>query len=134
MDSSFKSVVATSPHDTLIFCDPFPFRYLTSDYGLHYAAAYHSCPVPGGNDWEPSEETLRMLSDALTKNGGHAVLVLEKSDRKTAKSVILEAKMPSCDTFTLDSMQTTALRDAFNGKTYLRTMRDNLGAIKKALE
>jgi zinc transport system substrate-binding protein len=130
LDSSFRSVVATSAHDTLIFCDRFPFRYLTEDYGLNYTAAFDGCSA----ETEASFETIANLSKALNESGVNAVIVLENNDKKIAKTVISNAKKPSCNTYTLDSLQSTALRDAFSGKTYIGTMRDNLGTIKKALE
>ncbi len=130
LDSSFRSVVATSAHDTLIFCDRFPFRYLTEDYGLNYTAAFDGCSA----ETEASFETIANLSKALNESGVNAVIVLENNDKKIAKTVIANAKKPSCNTYTLDSLQSTALRDAFSGKTYIGTMRDNLGTIKKALE
>lgn len=130
LDASFNSVVKTSAHNTLIFCDRFPFRYLTEDYGLNYAAAFDGCSA----ETEASFETIVKLSNSLNESGLNAVLVLENNDKKIAKTVIANAKKPTCDTFTLDSLQSTSLRDAFNGKTYIGTMRENLGTIKKALE
>ena len=130
LDASFKSTVAAAPHKTIIVCDRFPFRYLTEDYNLEYEAAFDGCSA----ETEASFETVVRLSNALTESGVNAVLVLEKSDKKIAQTVITNAKKPHCDTFTLDSLQSTSLRDAFNGKTYLGTMRENLATIKKALD
>ena len=130
LDASFTSAIMASPHNTLIFCDRFPFRYLTEDYNLNYLAAFDGCSA----ETEASFETIIKLSNTLTESGVNAVLVLENNDKKIAKTVIANAKKPSCDTLTLDSLQSTALRDAFKGKTYIGTMRENLGTIKKALE
>ena len=129
LDASFKSAITSAPHKTIIVCDRFPFHYLTEDYGLEYAAAFDGCSA----ETEASFETVVRLSNALTTSGVNAVLVLEKSDKKIAQTVITNAKKPHCDTFTLDSLQSTSMRDAFNGKTYLGTMRENLSTIKKAL-
>ncbi|MCR4579177.1 MAG: metal ABC transporter substrate-binding protein [Treponema sp.] len=130
LDASFKSVITSTPHNTLIFCDRFPFRYLTEDYGLNYSAAFDGCSA----ETEASFETVARLSKNLNESGVNAVLVLENSDKKIARTVIANAKKPKCDTLVLDSLQSTALHEAFNGKTYIGTMRENLGTIKKALE
>jgi len=130
MDTSFRAVAETSPNKTLIFCDRFPFRYLFDDYGLSYYAAFAGCSA----ETEASFETIAFLSDKLKELKAPAVIVLENSDKKIAKTVIGNAKLPSCDTLTMDSMQAITLRQAFAGVTYISQMQKNLETIQKALK
>lgn len=130
MDLSFRSVTETSQNKTLIFCDRFPFRYLLDDYGLNYYAAFPGCSA----ETEASFETIAFLANKLIEINSNAVIVLEKSDKKIAKTVIGNAKRPSCDTFVMDSMQSVTLRQAFEGTSYINLMQKNLETIQKALK
>lgn len=130
MDFSFRSVVENSQNKTLIFCDRFPFRYFTEDYGLKYYAAFAGC----SSETEASFETVAFLSEKLKESSAPAVLVLENSDKKIARTVIGNAKEPTCDILTMDSMQSVTLRQAFAGVSYINIMQKNLETLQKVLK
>lgn len=130
MDLSLQGVVQASQNKTLIICDRFPFRYLAEDYGIQYCAPFSNC----AGQREPGAEAIDLLSETLVKLNSSAVIVLENSDKKIAKTVIGNAKKPNCDTLTMDSMQSVTLRQAFAGVTYISQMQKNLESIQKALK
>lgn len=130
VDLSYKSVIAAAPNKTIIVCDRFPFRYLVDDYGIKYYAAFSGCEA----ETEASFETVAFLANKLKEEKLSAVLILDRSNKKIARTVIANAKLPHTDIFELDSMQSTALRDAFDGKTYISTMQTNLETLQKALK
>ena len=130
LDMTYASVIKNSPRKTILVCDRFPLRYLTDDYKLNYYAAFAGCSA----ETEASFETIAFLSNKLKEEKMPAVLVLDQSDEKIAKTVILNAKLPKTDILKIDSMQSTTLRQSFNGKTYISTMQENLEALQKALK
>ena len=130
MDLSLQGVVQASQNKTLIICDRFPFRYLAEDYGIQYCAPFSNC----AGQREPGAEAIDLLSETLVKLNSSAVIVLENSDKKIAKTVIGNAKKPNCDILTMDSMQSVTLRQAFAGVTYISQMQKNLESLQKALK
>lgn len=129
MDFSFKAITSEAQNKTLIFCDRFPFRYLLDDYDLKYFAAFPGCSA----ETEASFETVAFLAKKLSEHDLNAVIVLENSDKKIAKTVIGNAKRPKCDILTMDSMQSVTLRQAFAGVSYISEMQKNLETIQTAL-
>ena len=130
LSDNFAAAVEAAPEKTLIFCDRFPFKYLTEDYGLNYYAAFTGCSA----ETEASFETIAFLSKKLKETGLNAVITIDNSDQKIAKTVIENSKNPNCKILTLDSMQSTTLDDAKKGKTYIATMAKNLSTLKEALK
>ena len=130
LDLSFERDIKAMPKDTVIICDRFPFKYLFDDYGIKYYAAFKGCSA----ETEASFETVSYLSNKVSEIDAKAVLVTESSDKKLAKTIIYNSNNKFADIYVVDSLQSTSLREAFNGKTYLATMYANLTNIKKALE
>ncbi|MCR5189403.1 MAG: metal ABC transporter substrate-binding protein [Treponema sp.] len=129
LDLTYAGVIAAAPNKTIIVCDRFPLRYLVEDYNLKYYAAFVGCSA----ETEASFETVAFLANKLKELQLPAVLVMDGSDQKIAKTVILNAKLPKTDILTIDSMQSTSLRQAFDGKNYINVMQENLESLKKAL-
>ena len=84
LDVQYSKAVNGAKFNTLLYEDRFPFRYLTEDYNLKYYAAFVGCSAES----EASFETIKFLADKLKQLELPAVLTLEKSDRKIAKTVI----------------------------------------------
>ena len=129
LDEGFRAAVEAAPLKTLLFADRFPFRYLTDDYGLTYYAAFPGCSA----ETEASFETVVFLAGKLETLGLPAVLTIENSDGKLARTVIETAAAQDAEVLALDSLQSTTLREAEDGKTYLDTMARNLEVLKRAL-
>lgn len=130
LDSEYENAITSAANNTIIVCDRFPFRYLADDYNLNYYAAFVGCSA----ETEASFETVAFLANKLNELNLNAVLTIENNNQKIARTVISNAKKPLCDIFVLDSLQSTTLRQAFDGKTYISTMKENLETIKKALK
>lgn len=129
LDSEYENAITSAANNTIIVCDRFPFRYLADDYNLNYYAAFVGCSA----ETEASFETVAFLANKLNELNLNTVLTLENNNQKIARTVIVNAKKPLCDILVLDSLQSTTLRQAFDGKTYISTMKENLETIKKAL-
>ena len=127
LDNQYEAAVANSPHKTLLFGDRFPFRYLTDDYGLTYYAAFTGCSA----DSEASFETVSFLSAKLEELGLPAVLKIDGSDGKLARTILDNAPGSSAKILELDSLQSATTAD--QGRTYLSAMEDNLYVLTEAL-
>lgn len=130
MDLTYKSIIKNLPDKPLIICDRFPFYYFAEKYDLKYYSALPDCT----KQTSASTETISFLAEKLNENHLNSIFILDDSDKKISKAVILAAKKPSCDTFTLDSMQCTSLRESMGSTTYLDAMRQNIETIQKALK
>ena len=129
LDESFRAAVREAPLRTLLFADRFPFRYLTDDYGLTYYAAFPGCSA----ETEASFETVVFLAEKLETLGLPAVLTIENSDGRLARTILETAAAQDAEVLALDSLQSTTLREAESGKTYLDAMTKNLEVLKRAL-
>ena len=73
------------------------------------------------------------LANKLDELGLKAVLTIETSDQKLAKTIKENSKSADQEILTLDSMQSTTSKDIKAGATYLSIMEKNLEVLKKAL-
>jgi zinc transport system substrate-binding protein len=129
LDAEYKAAVDGASVKTILFGDRFPFRYLTDDYGLSYYAAFVGCSA----ETEASFETVVFLANKLDELGLKAVLTIETSDQKLAKTIKENSKSADQEILMLDSMQSTTSKDIKAGATYLSIMEKNLEVLKKAL-
>ena len=129
LDADYKAVCDSSKHKTLLFGDRFPFRYMTDDYGLKYYAAFAGC----SSETEASFETVSFLAGKLKELELPCVMTIENSDNKLAQTIIETAGVSEVGIVALDSLQSVTSSDAQNGADYLKTMEENLTALKTAL-
>lgn len=125
LDERYAAAVQDAPVETLVFADRFPFRYLVEDYGLTYYAAFPGCSA----ETEASFETVAFLADKVAALDLPAVLTIEGSDGKMARTVVQTAGGDR-PVLTMDAMQSTASGE---GKTYLSVMEQNLAVLRQAL-
>ena len=130
LDREFAETVAAAPQKTVLFGDRFPFRYLTDDYGLDYYAAFAGCSA----ETEASFETIVFLTEKVDELGLGAVLTIENSDQKIAKTIVSGTKTKDQKVLVMDSMQSVTAADAAGGRDYLERMRGNLEVLKEALK
>lgn len=126
LDREYSEAVSGAAYHTVLFGDRFPFRYLVDEFGLKYYAAFAGCSAES----EASFETIAFLSNKLSDLKSPAVFVTESSDKKIARTVVSSSSVNECKITTLDSLQSTTLKQALKGKNYLDTMRANLEALK----
>jgi zinc transport system substrate-binding protein len=129
LDSEYKTVFENATVKTLLFGDRFPFRYFTDDYGLDYYAAFAGCSA----ETEASFETVVFLAGKVDELGIKTVFTIEGSEKKIAETIVKNTKTKDRKIASLDSMQSTTLKDIENGATYLSVMEKNLEVLKKAL-
>ncbi|MDO4807683.1 MAG: metal ABC transporter substrate-binding protein [Coriobacteriales bacterium] len=129
LDTEYQSVVDSARTHTVLFGDRFPFRYLIEDYGLTYYAAFVGCSA----ETEASFDTVTFLSSKVDELGLPAVLVIENSDQKIAKTIVDNTKTKDQQILVMDSLQSTAMSDVEAGVTYLSAMKQNLQTLSKAL-
>lgn len=129
LDTEYSRAVESAKVRTVLFADRFPFRYLASDYGLSYYAAFAGCSA----DSEASFETLAFLSKKVDELGLGTILTIEKSDGRLASTVKATTKRKNQKVLAMDSLQSVSKKEAAKGKTYLGTMRQNLEVLRQAL-
>ncbi|MCR5288975.1 MAG: ZinT/AdcA family metal-binding protein [Treponema sp.] len=130
LDAEYTKVVASSPKKTVLFGDRFPFRYLTDDYNLEYFAAFVGCSAES----EASFATIVFLANKVDELGLNAILTIEKSDKKIAKTIISNCKSKNQAILEMDSLQSVTQNEIDSGRNYLSAMKNNLEVLKKALQ
>ena len=130
LDTQYQKIVDAASKKTVLFGDRFPFRYLVDDYGLSYYAAFVGCSA----ETEASFKTILFLAKKVDELRIPAVLTIEKSDGKIAKTIIKNTKAKNQKILTLDSMQSTTSNDIKKGITYLSIMTKNADVLKSALQ
>ena len=129
LDNRYSETVHTSPYDTLLFGDRFPFRYMTDDYNLNYYAAFKGCSAES----EATFDTILFLSGKVDELSLPAVCIIDGSDGRIADTVIKSSSSENVSVVRFDSMQSVTAKKIKNGVSYLSVMEDNLTALHKAL-
>lgn len=129
LDEAYQNAIGDAKHQTLVFGDRFPFRYLTDDYGLTYYAAFQGCSA----ETEASFETVLFLAGKVDELALPAVMAIEGSDGRIASTVISNTAAKNQKVLKLDSMQSTTAKNVKEGTTYLSVMEKNLEVIREAL-
>ncbi|MBR1440426.1 MAG: zinc ABC transporter substrate-binding protein [Lachnospiraceae bacterium] len=129
LDNRYEKEVAAAANKTVLFGDRFPFRYLVDDYGISYYAAFVGCSA----ETEASFETVTFLSGKVDELQLPAVMVIENSDQKIAKTIVDNTSSKDQQILVLDSMQSVTSKDMAGGTTYLSVMEKNLDVLKGAL-
>ena len=129
LDAAYTEAIGSAVHQTILFGDRFPFRYLTDDYELSYYAAFSGCSA----ETEASFDTVIFLAGKVDEMGLPAVLTIDRSDGRIAQTIIDNTQTKSAQILNLDSMQATTSQDSADGATYLSIMEKNLDTLKTAL-
>ncbi len=130
LDQQYTEAVASAAKDTLLFGDRFPFRYLTDDYGLSYYAAFVGCSA----ETEASFDTITFLAKKVDELGLTAILTIDSADQRIAETIISSTQTKDQQILSMNSMQSTTMKDVSNGVTYLSLMESNLEVLKEALQ
>ena len=131
LDGEFATAVSGASQKTVLFGDRFPFRYLVDDYGIKYYAAFVGCSAES----EASFETVTFLAGKMDSLQLPAILTIEGSDTKIARTVLEASKnSKGAEILTLNSMQSVTDEQIKAGVSYLSIMQSNLETLKKALK
>lgn len=125
LDKSYTDSLKNTKYDTLLFGDRFPFRYLVDDYDISYYAAFAGCSAES----EASFETVAFLSEKLRELQLPAVMTIDGSDQKLAKTIVETSESADTGILMLHSMQSKVADDV----DYLGVMQSNLEVLKEAL-
>ncbi len=127
LDEEYRLAADNAERKTLLFCDRFPFRYLTDDYGLTYYAAFAGCSA----ETEASFETISFLANKLDELELGYVLIIDGTQDKIAQTVIRSSSKKDQKILVLNSMQSVTADDINNGMSYLSVMENNLSVLKE---
>lgn len=129
LDKKYERVASKVKNPTVVFADRFPFRYLMDDYGIDYYAAFSGCSA----ETEASFETVAFLAKKVDELKLGDVVVIDKSNEKIAKTVILNTEKKNQNVLCMNSMQTVTAKDIADGANYLDIMTKNLEILKQAI-
>ena len=131
LSENFRVDIEELPEDErfMLFADRFPFVYLLSDYGIHYAAAFEGCTTDVDADFDT---VIRLIHEADEHNVKY-IAVTESSDKALAQTVISSTRSKNQKIVTLNSMQSVTRTQINNGATYLSIMEENINTVRTAL-
>lgn len=129
LDEKYEKMVKDASLHTVVFGDRFPFRYLVDDYGLNYYAAFVGCSA----ETEASFKTITFLAKKVDEEQLPAILTIEKSDQKIAKTIQENTKKKDQNILAMHSLQSVTEQDLTDGFTYEKAMQDNLAVLQQAL-
>ena len=129
LDAEYQQTIQEAELNTLLFADRFPFLYLVNDYGLDHYAAFNGCSA----ETEASFGTIIFLAEKMNELHLPAVLVIEGSDGRIAKTIIRNTDTKDQKVLMMDSLQTAPKDGDDQERTYLTVMKENLDTIKEAL-
>ncbi|MEZ3503278.1 MAG: metal ABC transporter substrate-binding protein [Lachnospiraceae bacterium] len=129
LDMEYMQAAEQSSGPTLLFGDRFPFRYLVEDYGISYYAAFSGCSA----ETEAGFETITFLAGKADELKLPAVLAIDGSDERIARTIAGNTKTRDQQVLVLDSMQSVSEQDIREGESYLSIMEKNLEVLRTAL-
>jgi len=129
LDAEYQAVIDAANVRTLVFADRFPFRYMLSDYGISYYAAFKGCSA----ETEASFVTIISLANRINHYGLNVVMVTETSDQSIAWTVIENTNENNQQILVLDGMKSVTAANIRDGVTYLSIMENNLSVLREAL-
>lgn len=127
LDSDISNAVKTASGDTLVFGGRFAYIYFFERYDLNYKTAYKTCST----ETEPSLPTIYEISQYVKDNGISYVFKEELSEGKVANSI---SEQTGAQVLTFSTAHNVTKSEFDSGITYIDIMRNNLEAIKKALD
>ena len=126
LEGEYRKMIGESKRKTVVFADRFPFLYLAEEMGLAHTAAFSGC----SSNVEASLATIYTLIQTVEAEEIPAIFIIEFSDGKCAEAVAAET---GCEILTLQSAHNVTAADFEAGVTLLELMRQNLEALKIAL-
>ena len=129
LDLAYAEAVRAASRDTLLFGDRFPFRYLVSDYGLKYYAAFVGCSAESN----ASFETIHFLATKVDELAIKVILKIENSKSDIAEGIKNASTAKNQKIMVLDSLQSANKKEYASGRNYLSVMESNLEVLKAAL-
>jgi zinc transport system substrate-binding protein len=126
LSGELSQIVNSAKRKQIVVADRFPFRYLTEEYRLDYAAAFPGC----SDQSDASAATIAYLIKTVQKNKIPYIYHVELSSKKTAETV---AEQTGTKMLLLHSYHNLSKQDFENGITYLDLLRQNTANLKIGL-
>ncbi len=126
LDKEFKKVVAQGKRKEVVFGDRFPLRYFVDAYGLDYFAAFPGC----AHNTEASASTIAFLINKVKTDKIPVIFHIELSNKKIAKAI---CEATGAKMLQFNTCHNLPKADFDKGTTYLDLMKENLAALKEAL-
>lgn len=126
IDEEIKEIVNNSKRKELVFADRFPFRYFVDEYNLNYYASFKGC----SEQTEASAKTIAFLIDKVKKDNIPVVFKIELSDGRIAENI---SKATNAKILEFHSAHNISQKDFDKGLTYIDIMKNNVKALKEAL-
>lgn len=127
LDLALADAVSDAQGRKLIFGDRFPFRYLCTDYGLEFDAAFPGCSANS----DPSVSQIISLTESAVDSKAKIIFYMENSEPVYARNI---AKTVGGKAMLLHSCHTLTRSELDSGNTYLSLMSDNIEKIAEAFE
>ena len=127
LHNQFIEMVNNSSRDTILVVDRFPFLYLTVDYDLNFFSAFDGCFAATEISFQRQAE----LANALNNLGLDVVIII---DNYTVARSVASAAERDIAILSLQDFQTVSSYHIRQGLTYLSGMRQNLEALRTALQ
>lgn len=121
LHSTYQTKLAGGTHNTVVFADRFPFRYMVDDYGFDYYAAFKGCSAES----EASFETIIFLANKIDELGNSYILKTTTSTDDIAKSVKNNTTNKNQEIVSMCSLE---IKEN-NNDTYLSVMESNLETL-----
>lgn len=126
LDYDFSNAVKESKRKVLVFGDRFPLLHFVKEYGLEYYAAYPGCAAES----EPNIKTVAFLIDKVKQEKIPVVFHMELSNEKMADTI---CEATGAEKMMFTSCHNVTAEQFESGVTYIDLMKQNLTALKKAL-
>jgi zinc transport system substrate-binding protein len=126
LSKELSQIVNSAKRKQIVVADRFPFRYLTEEYGLDYAAAFSGC----SDQSDASAATIAYLIKTVQNNKIPYIYHVELTNRNTAEAV---AEQTGAKMLLLHSYHNVSKQDFENGTTYLDLLKQNAANLKTGL-
>lgn len=127
VDYELREVSENAGIKHLIFADGFSMRYMASELGLAYSAAY---PVCGGYQ-KPKKQTISYLEERIKEEKIPVIFKSENDKSDVAEKI---AKKTGAKVEVFDTCHTVSAKQLKKGVSYIELMNENIKLLKKALK
>ncbi|MDR2584426.1 MAG: metal ABC transporter substrate-binding protein [Fibromonadaceae bacterium] len=126
LSKELAQIVGSAKRKQIVVADRFPFRYLTEEYGLDYAAAFSGC----SDQSDATPKTIAFLINTVKNNKVPYIYHVELTNRNTAEAV---AEQTGAKMLLLHSYHNVSKQEFENGTTYLDLLKQNIANLKTGL-
>jgi len=127
LHNEFAEMIENSPRGTILVIDRFPFLYLITDYGLNFFSAFDGCFAATEISFQRQAE----LVNALNSLDLDVIIVI---DNYSVAESVANAAGRNVTIVPLQDFQTVSTYHIEQGLSYLSGMRQNLEALRMALQ